>query len=60
MLIHFLAKRLGKVRLGDDINDFQEFDINKVISGEYKTDEFAPNVVPVLKSYLELQNKGLL
>jgi len=60
VLIHYLAKRLSEVKLGDDIDAFQDFDVEKVVNSEYTDEEFAPNVVPVLKSYLELRNKGLV
>jgi len=60
VLIHFLAKRLSEVELGNDIDDFRKFDIKKIINKGYKGEKFAPNIIPVLQSYLELQNKGLL
>lgn len=54
VLIHFLAKRKGKLKLGEDIDDYRKFDIKKIIQGKYK-EKFAPNVAPVLKDYLKKQ-----
>lgn len=58
VLIHFLAKRLGDGKLGEDIKDSQEFNIEQLIAGKYAGEEFAPNIVPVLQSYLDLKKKG--
>lgn len=60
VLIHFLAKRVGDTILGDDIDEFGEFDLEKIIDGEYPDEEFATNIVPVLKQYIKLKSKGII
>lgn len=50
VLIHFLAKRVGEVKLGSDIDEFKEFEVEKLLSGGYADEEFAPNILPVLRS----------
>lgn len=55
MLIHFLAKRIGEVKLGADIDDFKEFEVKKILAGGYPNEQFAPNIVPVLESYLAMK-----
>jgi len=60
VLVHFLAERMGDIKLGGDIDDFEEFNIDMIIKEKYIDEKFAPNIIPVLKSYLELKEKGLL
>lgn len=60
VLIHFLAERLDDIKLGDDINDFKKFDIYKIVKEEYEGEDFAPNVRPVLKDYIELKKNNLV
>lgn len=59
VLIHFLAKRKGKIRLGKEVDEFGKFNVVKLVKGKYK-DKFAPNIIPVLKNYLELKRKKVL
>lgn len=60
VLIHFLAKRKGKkIKLGSDIREFGKFNIVKLVKGKYK-EKFAPNIISVLKNYLELKRKKIL
>jgi ADP-ribose pyrophosphatase YjhB (NUDIX family) len=49
ILIHYLAKRLGEIKLGPDIKDAQWFDINNL------PPDCAPNIKPVIEEY----KKGL-
>lgn len=49
VLIHFLAKRIGEVKLGSDIDEFKEFEVEKLLSGGYPDEQFAPNILPVLR-----------
>ncbi|PIR66237.1 MAG: hypothetical protein COU51_04750 [Parcubacteria group bacterium CG10_big_fil_rev_8_21_14_0_10_36_14] len=58
VLIHFLAKKIGEIKPGD-IDEFREFEIEKILNGEYG-EEFAPNILPVLKSYLGMKKAGLI
>lgn len=59
VLIHFLAKRKGKIKLRSDINEFKKFNVQKLVKGAYK-EKFAPNIIPVLKDYLELKRRKIL
>lgn len=45
ILIHYLAKRLGEIKLGNDIKDAQWFDINSLPA------DCAPNIKPVIEAY---------
>ncbi len=45
ILAHFLAKRIGEIRPGQDIAEWQWFDLNKL------PENIAPNIIPVLKHY---------
>lgn len=45
ILIHYLAKRLGEIKLGPDIKDAQWFDINNL------PPDCAPNINPVIEEY---------
>jgi len=45
ILIHYLAKRLGEIHLGEDIKDAQWFDINDLPT------DCAPNIKPVIEEY---------
>lgn len=60
ILVHWLATRISEIKLGKDIDDFRKFDVEKVVGGSYSNESFAPNIVPVLKNYLELKLKGIL
>lgn len=44
ILIHFLAKRIGEIKPGPDIRQWNWFDLNNL------PDNLAPNIKPVLKS----------
>jgi len=45
ILIHYLARRLGEVNLGEDIKDAQWFDISDLPT------DCAPNIKPVIDEY---------
>lgn len=60
VLIHWLAKRLGDFRPVAKTIGVREFEIEKLLIGGYSEEKFAPNIIPVLKNYFELLNKGLL
>jgi len=45
ILIHYLAKRLGEIKLGADIKDAQWFDIDNLPA------DCAPNIKPVIQAY---------
>jgi len=49
VLIHYLAKRIGEVNCGSDIEQWQWFDINKL------PDHCAPNIKPVIDEYIKLK-----
>ncbi len=53
VLIHYLAKRTSEIQLAKDTRDFKLFDVEKLIAGGYPEEEFAPNIIPVLKDYAE-------
>ena len=60
VLIHFLARRKNKKnKLGSDISEFGKFNIKKLVKGAYK-EKFAPNIIPILKNYLELKRRKIL
>ncbi|MFH0950865.1 MAG: NUDIX domain-containing protein [bacterium] len=46
LLVHFLAKRLGKIQPGTDIREWQWLDINNL-----PTADLAPNILPALKHF---------
>ena len=45
ILIHYLAKRSGKIKSGSEIEEYQWFNINKL------PDNLAPNIKPVIDEY---------
>ncbi len=45
LLAHFLAKRIGEIKPGADIREWQWFDIDKL------PPKLAPNIIPVLKYF---------
>ncbi len=45
ILVHFLAKRIGEVKLGEDIREYAWLDINQL------PDDLAPNIKPALEHY---------
>jgi len=45
ILIHYLARRLGEIKLGTDIKEAQWFDINNL------PPDCAPNIKPVIEEY---------
>lgn len=47
VLIHYLAKRLGEIRPGADIREYQWFDINNL------PPDCGPNIKPVIEEYLK-------
>lgn len=47
ILIHYLAKRIGEIKPGDDIREWEWFDINNLPK------DVAPNIKPVIKEYLK-------
>lgn len=50
MLIHYLAKRIGKIKHGKDIVEWAWHDVNDL------PNTCAPDIKPVLKSFFELAN----
>jgi len=59
MLIHFLSTYTGDIQSAPD-QEFQRFNINKVLDGSYVGEQFAPNVAPLLENVLELRSKGII
>ncbi len=57
ILIHYLAKRTSEINLADEIDDFRKFDVNELIEGKFAGEEFAPNIIPVLKEYIKLKGE---
>ncbi len=45
LLVHYLAKRIGEIKPGADIREWQWFDINHL------PDNLAPNILPTLKHF---------
>jgi ADP-ribose pyrophosphatase YjhB (NUDIX family) len=45
ILVHYLAKRLGGVKPGEDIREWGWFDVNNLPA------DLAPNIIPALKHY---------
>jgi len=45
ILVHFLAKRIGEIELGEDITDWQWFELDKL------PENLAPNILPTLKYF---------
>ncbi len=45
ILVHFLAKRIGEINPGEDIREWQWFDLNNLPS------DSAPNIKPVLRHF---------
>ncbi|MHB8831238.1 MAG: NUDIX hydrolase [Patescibacteria group bacterium] len=46
ILVHFLAKRIGEVKLGPDIREYAWLDINAL-----PDDDLGPNIKPTLKHF---------
>lgn len=45
ILVHFLAERVGEIKAGTDIREWNWFDINNL------PDNLAPNIIPALKHF---------
>lgn len=45
ILIHYLAKRIGEIKLGKDVREFKWLDINNL------PEDCAPNIKPVLEHF---------
>ncbi len=48
ILIHYLAKRIGEIKPGENIVEWDWFDINKL------PENSAPNVIEVIKEYKQI------
>ena len=46
ILVHFLAKRIGEIKPGKDIREWEWIDINKL-----SKENLAPNIIPTLKHF---------
>ncbi|PIR93534.1 hypothetical protein COT99_00190 [Candidatus Falkowbacteria bacterium CG10_big_fil_rev_8_21_14_0_10_43_10] len=46
ILVHYLAKRIGEIKPGDDIKKWDWLDINNL-----PENELAPNIIPALKHF---------
>ncbi|MBT4277618.1 NUDIX hydrolase [Candidatus Falkowbacteria bacterium] len=46
ILVHFLAKRIGEIKPGEDIREWDWTDLNKL-----KNENLAPNIIPTLKYF---------
>ncbi len=46
ILVHYLAKRVGEIKPGEDIRKWDWLDINNL-----PEDELAPNIIPALKHF---------
>ncbi|MFW0837711.1 MAG: hypothetical protein ACKKL5_01800 [Candidatus Komeilibacteria bacterium] len=60
VLIHWLARRKGDIVLGVDIENYKTFVVDKLLSGKYRGEQFAPNIKPVLRNYQYLLKRGIL
>jgi len=49
ILIHYLAKRIGEVKTGEDIIEWNWFDIDNL------PENCAPNIAPVIEDYKKLK-----
>jgi len=45
ILVHFLAERIGEIKPGEDIREWQWFDVNKLPA------DLGPNIIPALKHF---------
>ena len=45
ILVHFLAKRVGEIQAGEDIRDWQWFEVSSL------PENLAPNILPALKHF---------
>lgn len=52
VLIHYLAKRVGQIKSGSDIEEYEWFDINRLPVN------CAPNIKPVIEEYKRLINQS--
>lgn len=46
ILVHYLAKRIGEIKLGDDIREWEWLDIHNL------PEDVAPNIKPIIEEYL--------
>ncbi|MDP2684784.1 MAG: NUDIX domain-containing protein [bacterium] len=46
VLVHYLAKRIGEIKPGDDIREWKWLDINDL------PDDVGPNIRPIIEEYL--------
>lgn len=60
ILIHYFAKRIGEINIGSDIDEIGTFDIDMILNDEYPEENFAPNIIPVLREYASLKAKGII
>lgn len=59
VLVHWLARPKNEVSATSEIEEVREFDIQETLNGSYQ-EVFAPNIVPILKHYMDLVDKGIL
>jgi ADP-ribose pyrophosphatase YjhB (NUDIX family) len=45
ILVHFLSERVGKIKPGDDIKEWNWFSLNEL------PDDLGPNIIPALKHF---------
>jgi ADP-ribose pyrophosphatase YjhB (NUDIX family) len=45
ILVHFLAKRIGEIKLGEDIREWNWFDVSNL------PENIGPNILPALKHF---------
>ena len=45
ILVHFLAERVGEIKPGEDIREWQWFDLNNL------PEDLGPNIIPALKYF---------
>jgi ADP-ribose pyrophosphatase YjhB (NUDIX family) len=60
VLVHFLAKRIDQQepQPGEEIAEVRSVPVTQIISGDHEL-RLAPNVVPIVTSYLDLKSRGL-
>lgn len=54
LLVHYLAKRKGEIKKGNDIEEWKWFDIDDL------PQHCAPNIEPVIKDYKRLKEKKII
>ena len=52
MLVHYLARRIGEIKIGADIKEYDWFDLNDL------PQNCAPNIGPIVEEYQAAEKQG--